>query len=87
MSQAGSSLHHALTPGGACLAPAPTSGWPLTVPQVSVSEVEGADEAGEGVLCRTGLDLALHGSQLHVLQACPLGPGAPLLHLRRVGLA
>lgn len=55
MSQAGSSLRHALTPGGASLpapAPAPApSGWPLTVPQVSVSEVEGADEAGEGVLC------------------------------------
>lgn len=89
MSQAGSSLRHALMPGGASLpAPAPApSGWPLTVPQVSVSEVEGADEASEGVLCRAGLDLALHGRQLHVLQARPLGPGAPLRQLRRVGPA
>lgn len=63
----------------------PASGWPLTVPQVGVSEVEGPDESREGILRRAGLDPALHRSQLHALHPCALGPGRPLLSLQRAG--
>lgn len=45
-----SSFQHTLKPEDACPGP-PISDWPLTVPQVGVGEVEGPDEAREGVLC------------------------------------
>lgn len=65
-----------------------TSGWLLTVPQVGISEIEGPDKAGEGVLCGAGLNLPLHGRQLHVLQARPLSLDIHSLGLRlqEVGL-
>ena len=59
-----------------------TSGWLLTVPQVGISEIEGPDKAGEGVLCGAGLNLPLHGRQLHVLQARPLSLDIHSLGLR-----
>lgn len=65
--------------------PTPTAGWPLTVPQIGVGEVEGPHKSCEGILCRASLDLTLHRCQLHALHPRPLGPGAPLLHLQGVG--
>lgn len=75
-----SSFQHTLKPEDACPG-SPISDRPLTVPQVGVSEVEGPDEACEGVPLLTVPRSCAARRQLHVLQAGPLCPAAPLLHL------